>query len=100
MLTNASSHTADPTPEGWRRVEEHNSEVHKGMSADQVISILGTPNEITPLYEPEHFRPRTIGRTFVYAKTKFVPPRETRPNWFRVDFDLQGRVDGVRKEGL
>lgn len=92
--------TVAPTPESWKRVTTRYNEVATGMTSKEVVAILGVPNQITPLYEPEHYRPRTIGRTYVYAKTTFVPPRENREAWLRIDFDKQDRVTGLREKGI
>lgn len=92
--------TTCPTPATWNRVAIRYRGVVKGMTPSEVVGVLGEPNEITPLYEPEIFDPKQIGRTYVYAKTKFVPPQEDRDVWLRVDFDNQDRVWGVRQKGL
>ena len=100
MRPDFTNQASAPTPETWDRAAKHYLELRKGMKSSEVIAILGEPNEITPAYEAEHFRPRQVGRTFVYAKTKFIPPRESRDTWLRVDLDLQDRVECLRKEGL
>jgi len=93
--------TIAPTPESWKRVIVRHKELVKGMTPKQVIEILGRPNEISPLYEPEHFNPRQIGRTYVYRETKLVPPQqEIEATWLRVDFGKQDHVWTVRQNGL
>jgi outer membrane protein assembly factor BamE (lipoprotein component of BamABCDE complex) len=54
--------------DGWATVVANNKKIDIGMSKDKVYRILGKPDLINPLFEPQKKGPRQIGFSWFYMK--------------------------------
>jgi hypothetical protein len=70
------------------------------MTMAQVESVLGTADEVRPLYEPQILDSRRIGTTYWYLLEKKSAESDLDARLVRVSFDLDGRVIRVDYWGL
>lgn len=49
-----------------KQIIENYRTVDIGMTVDQVKTILGSPDEDLPLFEPKIYKPKQVGRTHWY----------------------------------
>jgi len=52
--------------ERWNQIETQFLKVGLGASLEEVIALLGKPDEILPLYEPRYKRPKQLGYQYYY----------------------------------
>jgi len=88
-------------PARFLRILNRYREIQPGMGADDVVALLGSPDEIAPLYEPKKMNPKQIGHSYVYILSR------PRPNAWPFDeksvlvrFDLTNKVTAVSPNNL
>jgi hypothetical protein len=82
--------------DNWERIRE-------SMTQDEVVGILGEPDERSRLYEPKVWGPKEIGSTYWYVIQRMQKNGsviEKDEKLVRVAFDLKGSVIGIVQWGL
>src|SRR5689334_14254744 len=87
------------TPERKRQIIAGFKQITPKMSAAQVQEILGTPDEIMPLYEPKIKNPKQIGITHWYFLERRAG-RDSAAQTVRVSFGLNDRVTKADRWGI
>ena len=88
------------TPEREQAILEGFTMVQPGMSIVQVKDILGEPDEVRDLYEPNKTATDPIGFTYWYLIQRLKESgsqAEKGEKLVRVSFGLNGKVSGVDK---
>jgi hypothetical protein len=80
------------TPEWEKQIRAGRERIVPGMTMVQVESVLGTADEVHPLYEPQILDARRIGTTYWYLLEKKSADSDLDARVVRVSFDLEGRV--------
>src|SRR5262245_60166641 len=62
-------------PERQRQLKEGYERITAGMSTADATKVLGEPDEILPLYEPQILNPKRIGMTYWYYFEKYGDDR-------------------------
>ena len=92
----------DASPERIKRICNSYETIKPGFSVEQVILILGKPDEINPLYDPQRGYSKStakrIGTTFFYNLRQDADGR--REITVRVSFDNQEKVTHIDTWGL
>ena len=90
------------SPERVQRICDFYEAIKPGMSPEQVILVLGKPDEINPLYDPQmgYFKrgAKKIGTTFFYNIRQDGDGR--REITVRVNFDNEKKVTHIDTWGL
>ena len=82
----------------WKKIVENYDDVIEGMSEEEVMVILGEPNQKHELYEPVIKNPKITGKSWFYMKR---PREEGRGDAeVVVRFDLGGKVIKVDTWGV
>ena len=74
------------------------TKIKKGMSANQVESVLGVPDEVRSLYEPKLTSGKHIGYTYWYVLRRVKKNgsvKEKDESLIRVSFDTNGKVTHI-----
>ena len=87
------------SPARAARIQDHYASIVPGWSPEQVISLLGEPDEIRPLYEPKYPKAQRIGTTYWYFLAK-PTERNDRTSVVRVSVDLNRTVTKVDRWGF
>jgi len=91
------------TAERAARLRQNFVKVRPGMTAAEVVSLLGEPEELRPLYEPKVKSPRRIGTTSWYILERRKPSGsvvEKGEKLIRVTFGLDQVVTAVAHWGF
>jgi hypothetical protein len=88
------------SPERQRQIREGFPRVRPGASRAQVIEILGTPDEVRPLYEPQVISATRVGTTYWYYLKKESEGTSLKAPVVRVAFDLGEQVTKVDQWGF
>jgi len=86
------------TPERSVAILTKYTQIENGMTAKQVESVLGIPDEIRPLYEPKIKQARLIGHTYWYILRHMMEhgsANEKNESLVRISFDNSGIVTHV-----
>ena len=78
------------------------TEILKGMTAPQVKSILGEPDEVKPAFEPIIWNAKQTGYLYLYVNQRLVKNgsvNERQESLIRVTFDFKGLVIKVHQWG-
>jgi hypothetical protein len=73
------------------------------QTEQEVKQILGTPEEIRPLYEPKTHNPQKIGFTFWYILQRLKEKgsqNDKAEKLVRISFNLDGKVTAIDRWGL
>ena len=84
-------------PERKKVITENYMKVSAGMTSEEVMNILGKPDEIIKLYEPQIIDPKQIGYTYWYYIERKSPTHRVQEKLVRVSFDMKYRVMKVAK---
>ena len=86
------------TPERSVAILTNYTQIRNGMTAKQVESVLGVPDEIRPLYEPKITQAKLIGYTHWYVLRRMKEhgsASEKNESLVRISFDNSGKVTRV-----
>ena len=78
-------------------ITENFMKVSAGMTSEEVMKILGKPDEILKLYEAQIIEPKQIGYTYWYYIERKSPTQRVQEKLVRVSFDMKYRVMKVAK---
>ena len=87
-------------PERRKVISSNYKKVSEGMTSEEVVQILGKPDEIIKLYEPKKIEPKQIGYTYWYYIERESPKRRVQEKLVRVSFDMKYHVVKVAKWGF
>jgi hypothetical protein len=85
-------------PERAAAITANYTKIKNGITADQVESVLGVPDEVRPLYEPKLKNGKAIGYTYWYVLRRAREKgsvKEKDESLVRVSFDTNGKVTRV-----
>ena len=88
------------SPEREQAILEGSGKVKSGMSVEEVKKILGEPDEVRDLHEPNIKSGKTIGFTYWYLIQRPKEPGsqvEKNEKLVRISFDSNGKVSRVDK---
>ena len=83
-------------------IQSRYKEILKGMTAAQVKSILGEPDEVKPTFEPRIWNAKQTGYLYIYVTRRLVKNgsvNERQESLIRVTFDFNGLVVKVHQWG-
>ena len=72
----------------WATIKADSLKISPGMTREEVELVLGAPDREWPLYEPQIYKPRRIGSSWVCVGELQGEFRQA----FAVRFDLSGKV--------
>ena len=84
-------------------ITENYEKIQINQTEQEVKQILGTPDDILPLYEPKIKKPKKNGFTFWYILQRLKKngsQNERAEKIVRISFDLKGKVIAIDQWGL
>ena len=87
------------SPARAEQIRRHYTSIAPGWSPVEIISLLGEPDEIRPLYEAKYPKAKRIGTTYWYFLAK-PSERNDRTSVVRVSLDLNRTVTKVDQWGF
>ncbi|MCL2523807.1 MAG: hypothetical protein FWF20_00620 [Betaproteobacteria bacterium] len=85
------------------KVKDGYRQVTIGMHPAEVVAIMGEPDEIRPLYEPNITREKVIGYTHWYVLRRLVKSgsyNKRNESVVRISYDLNNQVMAVDQWGV
>ncbi len=89
------SYPYDASKERAQQIKDNYEKIQPGMTAQQVKSLLGEPDEIWPLYEPKPLESKQIGYThwfLIQRRTDKGSEKDKDEKLVRISYDLNWKV--------
>ena len=86
------------SPVRQKFILDNYSQVKVGQTANEVKTILGTPEKTSPWYEARIYKPKQIGFTFIYLLQQLKEhgsQNDKAVKLVRISFDLKGKVSKI-----
>ena len=86
----------------WQQIETGHERLRVGMSINEVVEIMGSPDEVKPLYEPQKKEGALIGTTYWYVLRRLEKRGSlyTKEAIVRVAFSKQNKLTRIDSWGL
>ena len=91
------------SPERQKFIIDNYKTIKINQTEQEVKQLLGTPEEIFPLYEPKVKHPKKIGFTFWYILQRLKEngsQNEKAEKLVRISFNLEGKVIAIDQWGF
>ena len=84
-------------------IQENYTKIKINFTENEVKQLLGTPEEILPLYGPKIYEPKKIGYAYWYVLRRLKEngtQNEKNEKIVRISFNLEGKVIAIDNWGL